>query len=90
MEGICQLITKDTKTELGKALRIIEGKINLHPALRTGFAALYGYTSDADGIRHAMLESTTLQQEDAQYMLVSCSAFIHYLLVKCEKSGIKI
>jgi hypothetical protein len=65
-------------------------KINLHSALRSGFAAFYGYTSDADGIRHAMLESTTLQQEDAQYMLVSCSAFIHYLLVKCENNGIKI
>jgi hypothetical protein len=38
--------------------------------------------SDKSGIRHAMSEVTTHSLIDAKYMLVSCSAFINYLVGK--------
>jgi len=45
--------------------------------------ALYGYTSDSGGIRHALSdEDVTPTFEDAKFMLVSCSAFINYLKAK--------
>ena len=78
VEAACQIITGDPKATLGKALK----QIGLHPALEVGFTKLYGYTSDADGIRHAMLEASTVDADDAKFFLVACSAFINYLISK--------
>ena len=90
VEALARLITGDEKAELGKALNIIERKIGLHGALKRAFSALYGYTSDAEGIRHAMLEAPSLTFADAKFMLVSCSAFTNYLIAKCEEHGLKL
>lgn len=55
-------------------------KIGVHPALRTAFSSLYGYTSDEDGIRHAILEpENTVGFEDAKFFLVVCSAFVNFV-----------
>jgi hypothetical protein len=90
VEAICNQITKKEKATLGQALKEIETKISLHPALKSAFGSLYGYTSDAEGIRHALLDEPNLSFEDAKFMLVSCSAFINYLIIKATKAGIKI
>ncbi len=52
---------------------------------KEAFNKLYGYTSDKSGIRHngGVDENTTF--EEAQYMLVSCSAFLNYLICIYEK-----
>ena len=88
VESISQVISGNPKAELGQALKLIEDKAGLHPALKKGFLAIYGYTSDADGIRHAMTEEPKCDFEDAKYMLVSCSAFINYLIMKATKASI--
>lgn len=85
VESFCCILTGDPKASLGKALKIIENSHSLHTALKNSFNSLYGYTSDADGIRHALLTDERLQQEDAIYMLVSCSSFINYLTQKTSK-----
>jgi hypothetical protein len=82
VESMCKLITGDDKATLGAALKKLENKVTLHPALKKAFENLYGYTSDADGIRHALLEESHLELEDAKFMLVTCSAFINYLKAK--------
>ena len=89
VEAISQIITGDSKAELGQALKVLEQNVGLHNALKKGFMAIYGYTSDEGGIRHAMLEEDTIDFEDAKFMLVSCSAFVNYLIMKSAKSGIK-
>ena len=88
VEAICNLITGEKRATLGQALKRIEEKVSLHPALKNAFSNLYGYTSDAEGIRHALLEEPNLSFEDAKFMLVSCSAFINYLISKASKVGI--
>ena len=88
VEALCKIISKDEKATLGKALDIIEEKIGLHKALKRAFDSLYGYTSSAEGIRHALLEEPNLTFEDAKFMLVSCSAFINYLISKASKIGL--
>ncbi len=89
VESICRIIAKNKKATLGDALKKIESSIELHPALKKGFSAIYGYTSDADGIRHSMQEKANIDFADAKYMLVSCSAFINYLIDKSRRAGIK-
>lgn len=90
IESICRIITQDKKAELGKALKALKDKIDLHSALESAFSKLYGYTSDSDGIRHALSTDSKLDKEDAVYMLVSCSAFINYLIAKCQKAEIAL
>lgn len=89
VESICCTICDDDKLSLGKALKQIEKKSSckIHPTLITAFEKKYGYTSDDDGIRHSLLEEDNLYYEDALYMLVSCSAFVNYLIAKHEKNS---
>jgi hypothetical protein len=85
VEAICKIITQDNKASLGKALAIIETKYQLHSSLKEAYSKLYGYTSDANGIRHSLLEDgVSIEFEDAKFMLVSCSAFINYLKTKLK------
>lgn len=79
VESCCSLLAGTTKADLNGALQVLEKRTKLHPALKRAFSALYGYTSDADGVRHALLEESTLSFDDAKFMLVSCSAFINYV-----------
>ena len=90
VEAICKLIAKGKKATLGQALKKIEDNVSLHPALREAFTKLYGYTNDAEGIRHALLDEPNLSFEDAKFMLVLCSAFVNYLIGKASKAGIEI
>ena len=84
IESICQVISSDKDAPLGQILK----QLNLHPALKNGFGNLYGYTSNEEGIRHALFENETeLNLEDALYFLVSCSAFINYLKAKFPKQA---
>lgn len=90
VEAICQRITGKSGATLGDALKVIEKYVPVHGALKDAFNKLYGYTSDAEGIRHAMLDESNLDLEDAAFFLVSCSAFINYLIQKANKAQLKL
>lgn len=91
VEAICRILVNNKNAPLGQALGVIEKHIEIHGALRRSFESLYGYTSSAEGIRHSLLEKdVTLSYEDAKFMLVSCSAFVNYLVSKAAKANIKI
>lgn len=89
VESLCNLINggKDT---LANALKKIETKVPIHSALKKGFSCIYGYTSDASGIRHGLLDEPDIDFDDAKFMLVSCSTFTNYLISKAGKAGIKL
>jgi len=76
--------TVGEKGTLGQLIKKIEENVGLHPALRAAFSSLYGYTSDEDGIRHAILELQNITFEDAKFFLVVCSAFVNFVRGKVE------
>ena len=80
IESLCAEISGEKNATLGKTLGILEKKRGLHKSLKTAFSSIYGYTSDADGIRHAMMEESNVTFAKAKYMLVVCSAFVNYLI----------
>lgn len=81
IESLAKKLSGKEKATLGEALNALEKKdIKLHSALKASFQSLYGYTSDAEGIRHALLEESNLSIDDAKYMLVTCSSFVNYLI----------
>jgi len=87
IESFSCIVTNNPKATLGQALKEVEKNHELHSALKNSFSSLYGYTSDGNGIRHSLLNESTLRQEDAKFMLVACSAFVNYLLVKTSENG---
>lgn len=80
VEALCKKISNEKNATLGSALRVLEKKGKMHPALKAAFSSLYGYTNDADGIRHALIMESNLTKADARFMLISCSAFINYII----------
>ena len=85
VESLVQSITGNLKATLGQALNVIEhhnSGITIPTSLKKAYSALYGYTSNEDGIRHAMLEEPSLTASDAKYFLMVCTAFVNYLKAK--------
>ena len=83
VEAVCNKAAGTEGATLGTVLK----KLELHPALRGAFEKLYGYTSDAEGIRHALMEKPNLDLADARFMLVVCSAFVNYVLSGIHEKG---
>lgn len=82
VESIAKEIAQKPKAELKEALKEIEKKGKLHGAMKNAFLSLYGYTSDANGIRHALMEEPNLTADDAKFFLLTCTSFINYLKAK--------
>lgn len=80
VESLCKIVSGNKSATLGVALKILEQKNKIHPALKKAFSSLYGYSSDSDGIRHALTEESVLSKFDARFMLIICSAFINYII----------
>jgi hypothetical protein len=90
IEALARKISGNPKATLGDALKVLEAKNCLHGALKKSLSALYGYTSDAQGIRHAMLDEAALTYSDAKFMFVSCTAFVNLILTKAAELKIPI
>jgi hypothetical protein len=85
VESLAKKLVDDDKATFGQALKILETKHNLHASLKSAFQTLYGYTSDAGGIRHALLDNASAPTKaDARFMLICCSAFINFAIDSVE------
>ena len=86
VESICKVITKNEHATLGDALKVLEKKRGLQGPLKAAFEKLYAYTNDKGGVRHADgLFASDATFEEAKFMLVSCSAFVNYLIAEYGK-----
>ena len=68
------------KKSFAKAIDTLKPNLEIHGALIEGWKKIYGYTSDKDGIRHAMLsESSQVDEHEAIYMYGACAGFVAYI-----------
>jgi len=87
VEAVCFAITGENS--LGAAIRKLQSAgVSIHPALARAWSAMYGWTSDADGIRHGSIEAPDADQALARYMLVTCSAFVSHVIEAGRKAGL--
>lgn len=88
VESVARMLS--TSGSLSDALAKLEKHSAIHGGLKSGFNAIYGYTSDEKGIRHSLLNEpqSRVDEADALFMIGACSAFISYLLQKVRISGI--
>jgi hypothetical protein len=81
VEAAARVVSDQENATLGDALKVLKAEAVIHPALEGTFLKLYGYASDAAGIRHALPEKPEPVSRDlAKMLLVTCAAFAHYLL----------
>jgi hypothetical protein len=86
VETASRIISGNSKATLGDAIKLIDKVRGMHPALRDGLIKLYGYASDEGGIRHGLTEESNVDQADAKFMLVNCSAICTLLIERYSKS----
>ena len=83
VESTARQISPNTRT-LDPALSTLEKSGALHPAMKKAFSNLYGYTSDEQGIRHALIDNPrpNVGRDEAVFMLGACASFSSYLARK--------
>ena len=81
VESVARQLAPKASGTLGPAMASLEKRQTLHPALKEAFSKLYGYTSDEQGIRHALLDkpSANVGMDEAVFMLGACASFASYL-----------
>lgn len=84
VESVAKRLSENESQGLAGALDELARRVPIHGALKSAFVKLYGYTSDADGIRHAILDDPNVDFDEAKYMVVACSAFVNYLAAKAS------
>ena len=86
VESVARQLDPKSSGTLRGALAALENRQALHPALKEAFTKLYGYTSNEQGIRHALLDrsSANVGIDEAVFMLGACASFASYLWRKHE------
>ena len=81
VESAARQLDPKASKDLSKALASLGKRQALHPALKEAFSKLYGYTSNEQGIRHALVEqsSPNVGLDEAVFMLGACASFASYL-----------
>jgi len=80
VESVAKIIT-GKETDLANCIKAMD--LDLNKQFKTSMINLYGWTCKEDGIRHGYTgEELKTSFEEAKYMLVSCSAFVNYLIAK--------
>lgn len=88
VESVARNIAPGAKS-LKSALNELEKKHGeLHHAQKESFIKLYGYTSDEQGIRHALIDQTeaNVGMDEAVFMLGACASFTSYLWRKHQRN----
>ena len=91
VETLCRKIVGKPSVTLGEALKEIRrsGKPQVHAALIDSFSSLYGYASDKGLVRHGAKpdDPTDVTLEEAQLVLVTCSAIVSFLIARADREG---
>ena len=81
IEALARIVLNKPSATLGALVE----QINIHPAFKKATKELYGWTSDEGGIRHAENgKELKIDEKEARYMLVQCSALVNYIISKNE------
>ncbi|MYE00058.1 MAG: hypothetical protein F4Y03_02100 [Alphaproteobacteria bacterium] len=88
--SVARAIDPKANKDLGPALISLENAGLLkHSALKRAFTALYGYTSDEEGIRKALVysDAADVGLDEAVFMLGACASFAAYLTQKHRQAS---
>lgn len=90
VESVARIIDPKNNKTLGPALDSLErAGLLKHPALKGAFKQLYGYTSNEQGVRHALIDkdAADVGLDEAVFMFGACACFAAYLSQKHREAG---
>ncbi len=79
LEALAKVVARESGT-LGEIVKELRKQNRLHPSLAACLGALWGYTNEEAGIRHAGTESPTVKPAEATLAMNICAAAMLYLL----------
>ncbi len=88
VESVARLLASDAGKALSPALNSLERSGLLkHKALKNGMLNRYGYASDEQGLRHALVDQSEADvgEDEALFMYGACACFAAYLADKHRK-----
>jgi hypothetical protein len=82
IESLARTVLNKPSGTLGS----LSQSLNIHPAFKKAIKELYGWTSDEGGVRHSENgKGLKIDESEARFMLVECSALVNYIISKYEK-----
>ena len=90
VESVARIIDPKNNKTLGPALDSLErAGLLKHPALKGAFKQLYGYTSNEQGVRHALInkDAADVGRDEAVFMFGACACFAAFLSQKHREAG---
>ena len=78
VEALARLVGNDQTSTLGDLIKVFKANQNMDPALLKALEGMWGYTSNAPGVRHGGTADLDITQ--AQVTLDLARSSIHYLL----------
>jgi hypothetical protein len=85
VEAVIRKLTGERTLSEGLKKLEVAG-LTLHGALKEAWSKMYGWVSDEDGVRHGSINAANVDQALAKYILVTCSAFVSYLVEEGSKA----
>lgn len=87
VESVAKVIQPGSST-LSDALKKLRASGHMNPNLFRGLDALYNYSSDENGIRHAKVfeDRANVDQADAVFMFGACAAFVSFLIARSPRT----
>ena len=89
VESVAKTVIEDERATLSDAIKKLKDQQwSVHPAFAKSLSALYGWTSDEAGVRHAATaKMENVGKAEAVFMLGACASFCTYLLEKKRGQG---
>ena len=88
VESLCSEISGKNNVPLSDAFCDVKTKVTMHSPVEQVFNKLFEYVGNIDSIKEGLKAESSIDQEDAIFVLITCSAFVNYLIVKANKIGI--
>ena len=93
VESVARFLDPKANKSVAKALNSLEDQgVKFHGAFKNAIEKLYGYTSNEEGIRHALVsqDKAKVGQADAVFMFGASASFAAYLVSKARAAGLSM
>lgn len=80
VEGLARIVTGRTQETLGDLIKHLRATGKLNGAMAKTLEGIWGFTSNAPGIRHGSSQPVDLADHDAQFVFDASEAALKYLL----------
>jgi len=88
VESLCSEISGKINVPFSDALYDVKTKIAMHSPVDQVYNKLCECVGNIDSIKEGLNTESNIDQEDAIFVLITCSAFVNYLIAKANKMGI--